>query len=238
LPKFTAYKLLEACARPGCPLCRLEQDSVVRYLENQLYENVNSPKWRERLRQSLGFCHEHAWLAATQRLGDALGFSIIYHDLINSILKQLEGETASPPLPRRIALPRKLADAARQTIENTISALTPRRHCPVCEERDDLSRATIAVLVQELEEPQFRAALESSDGLCIPHLKRVLQHTSTTTSYETLLSIHRPKLSSLAAELAEFIRKNDYQNIGEGFGPEGDAWRRAIAGMVGSRKEK
>src|SRR5215208_6410682 len=82
----TVFNLLEACREPGCPICRLEQQSVERYLDHQFYENVNSPKWREELRASLGFCHEHAWLGVNQRLGDALGYSIIYRDLINSIL--------------------------------------------------------------------------------------------------------------------------------------------------------
>src|SRR5687767_11547818 len=80
LPNVMAYKLLEACREPGCPVCRLEQRSVERYLDSQFYESVNNPAWRDRLRASLGFCQEHAWLAVDQRLGDALGFAIIYRD--------------------------------------------------------------------------------------------------------------------------------------------------------------
>src|SRR5919106_2474428 len=100
LPNFTAYQLLDACRERGCPVCRVEQKSVERYLDNQFYENVNSPKWRDRLRASLGFCHEHAWLAVDKRLGDALGFAIIYHDIVNTILNQLdhEGSSARPSL--------------------------------------------------------------------------------------------------------------------------------------------
>ena len=40
------------------------------------------------------------------------------------------------------------------------------------------------------------------------------------------------------AELAEFIRKNDYQFSAEGFGKEGDSWLRAIGMIAGSRKAK
>jgi hypothetical protein len=43
-------------------LSRLEQQLVERYLDNQFYENVNNPDWRNRLRASHGFCREHAWL--------------------------------------------------------------------------------------------------------------------------------------------------------------------------------
>src|SRR5918912_2801230 len=138
MPTFATYKLLEACRGQGCPICRVEQRSVERYLDNQFYENVNSPKWRDRLRASLGFCHEHAWLAIDKRLGDALGFSIIYHDILNHVLKQLseEGKPAHPPR-RRTSLLQQVPEQARQMIERIISAFTPRKHCPVCEHRDE-----------------------------------------------------------------------------------------------------
>jgi hypothetical protein len=73
----------------------LEQQGVERYLDNQLYENVNSPGWRDHLRLSHGFCGEHAWLAVNKRLGDALGFSIIYHDIVNNLLRSLNEDAGS-----------------------------------------------------------------------------------------------------------------------------------------------
>jgi len=63
-------------------------------------------------------------------------------------------------------------------------------------------------------------------------------YVKNVSACEKLLVIHREKLESLKAELTEFIRKNDYQFIAEGFGKEGDAWLRAVGLMVGSRKEK
>ncbi|HXQ35636.1 MAG TPA: DUF6062 family protein, partial [Anaerolineales bacterium] len=81
-------------------------------------------------------------------------------------------------------------------------------------------------------------ALEASDGLCLPHLSLALEHVKEVSVCETLLNIHREKLESLSAQLGEFIRKNDYQAIKEGFGKEGDAWLRAISMIAGSRKER
>jgi hypothetical protein len=37
----------------------------------------------------------------------------------------------------------------------------------------------------------------------------------------------------LSAELSEFIRKKDHRFQNESFGPEGDAWLRAIEAVVG-----
>jgi hypothetical protein len=231
--------LLEACGAAGCPVCRLEQKSVERYLDHQFYENVNSPAWRDRLRTSQGFCYDHAWLGVNARLGDALGYSIIYRDIVNSVLTQLNDKDSPEPSPRRgPALLRQIPEAARKLIEKTLTALSPRKRCPVCDHRDEAARSLLAVLVEELETPEMRNALQASEGLCLPHLRLALERVKDLSACETLLSIHREKLESLRAELDEFIRKNDYQAIKEGFGQEGDAWLRAIGMIVGSRRGK
>jgi len=200
----------------------LEQQSVERYLDNQFYENVNSPKWRDGLRASLGFCHEHAWLGVNQRLGDALGYSIIYRDLVNSILKQLHEE----------------GGPARKKSGSLMDALVPQKRCPVCEKRDHVTHMYLSVLVEELKSPEMIQALRTSEGLCLPHLRLALGQIKKSSANEQLINIHREKLANLRTELEEFIRKNDYQAIQEGFGREGDAWLRAIGMIVGSRKGK
>jgi hypothetical protein len=78
-------------------------------------------------------------------------------------------------------------------------------------------------------------ALQDSGGLCLPHLRRALDQIKNASEVAALLTVHREKLEGLRAELAEFIRKNDYQVIKEGFGKEGDAWLRAIGTVVGQR---
>ena len=101
-----------------------------------------------------------------------------------------------------------------------------------------MTRNTLSVLVKELPGPEMTDALQASDGLCLPHLRLALEHVMDLSAYEKLLTIYREKLESLSTELAEFIRKNDYQAIKEGFGKEGDAWLRAIRMIAGIRKER
>ena len=238
LANYTVYKLVEACRESGCPVCRLEQNAVERYLDSQFYENVNSPKWRDRLRGSLGFCREHAWLAVDKRLGDPLGFSIIYRDLVNSVLRRFEtGERPARAARGWTALLRQLPEEARTRIAGALAAITPRKHCPVCEHRDESTRNTLTVLLEELKEPEMVAALTSSHGLCLPHLSQALEHVQDVSVCETLLGIQREKLQGLRQELDEFIRKNDYQFAAEGFGSERDAWLRALAMVVGKKHE-
>jgi hypothetical protein len=236
VPNFMSYKILEACREPGCPICRLEQQGVERYLDNQLYENVNSSAWRDQLRASHGFCREHAWLGVNQRLGDALGFSIIYHDIVNNLHNSLNEDSSRRAL-RRGSVLGQVPESLRHRIERVIAALTPRKRCPACEHRDELTRNLLSALIEDLGTPEMTEALQASEGLCLPHLRLALASVNDSTVYEALLTLHRAKLEGLKDELAEFIRKNDYQVIKEGFGREGNAWLRAIGLIVGKRNE-
>ncbi len=235
MPSVTSHKLMEACREPGCPICRLEQQGVERYLDHQLYENVNSPAWRDRLRASQGLCHEHAWLGVEKRLGDALGFSIIYHDLVNNLIKSLNDNRATRS---RASVRGQLPESVRRRVERVLDVLTPQKRCPACEHREELRRGLLSVLVEDLPTPAMMEALQASEGLCLPHLGLAVGYVKDVAVYEMLLTLHTTKLESLRNELAEFIRKNDYQVIREGFGSEGNAWLRAIRMLVGSRKER
>jgi hypothetical protein len=217
----------------------LEQQGVERYLDSQFYENVNSLAWRDHLRASQGFCHEHAWLAVHKRLGDPLGFSIVYHDVINNLLKSLPDNTRSTSASeRRASVPGQGSASLRNRIEALLNSLVPQKRCPACEYRDELTHSIFAGLVADLPRSELTDALQASDGLCLPHLRRALGSVKSELEYESLLTIHRAKLENLKNELAEFIRKNDYRVIKEGFGSEGDAWLRSISLMIGSRKER
>jgi len=230
----TAYDLIQACRQPGCPVCRVEQSVVERYLDNLFYESVNDIQLRERLRASMGFCREHAWLAVDKRLGSALGFAIIYHDVINNTLRQLESDVTPPITKHWSALLKQIPEQASGTVQRVIYALTPQKHCVVCHQRDKALHIIISSLVESLNEPEMTSALQSSDRLCMPHLKKAFESVRDLEACNLLLLIHREKLENLRSELAEFIRKNDYRFKNEGFGAEGDSWRRAIGTIIGN----
>jgi len=155
----------------------LEQRAVERYLDRNFYENVNSPAWRDSLRESFGFCHEHAWLGVNKRLGDALGFSIIYRDIINSVLRELNEDDKPIRVSRRwTSSPGQISERVRKLMERLLTALTPRKRCPVCEHRDEMTRSVLSVLVGELENRQMTDPFEGSEGVCLPHSSRSLQY--------------------------------------------------------------
>lgn len=238
MPDLTTYKILEACHQPGCPVCRLEQQSVAHYLDSQFYENVNSPKWRDRLNASLGFCHEHAWLTADQHLGDALGFAIIYGDVIHTVLNRLKDKSRPRATRHWTSLLQRFPEKARSLVERMLYAFTPQKPCPACQHRDETTQHILSVLIQALKTEEMIEAMGGSEGLCLPHLRLALEHASDPEVAEKLLSIQQAKLEMLESELAEFIRKNDYRFKSEGFGKEGDAWLRTVGLIAGGRRKK
>jgi len=226
--------LIEACAQAGCPICRLTDASVSRYLDALMYELVNDIEMRDRLRRSLGFCNTHAH-QLLKGVGLSLGIGILYRDLVNTTLKQLEqvkfSSTRSLTLrAAREALDREQPSAAT---EPAVAALTPPEGCPACAYQAEKETRLLTAMLDSLKDERMQTALQASAGLCLPHVRRAFQFARSESTFETLVALTRDRLTQLRAELDEFIRKNDYRFRDEGFGPEGDSWRRAIAHIVG-----
>lgn len=234
---FSYHEVLEACAQAGCPICRLTEKWVNRYLDGLMYENVNDPGVRETLSQSLGFCNEHAWRFAGLSGGASLGVAIIYRSLINRVAGALKQARHIAPGPlhwqrAREALDR---DGPAGATRAAVQSLEPQAGCPACRHRDEMETMTLTAVVDALDHDQrLQAALQTAGGLCLPHLRRALQLAREAAAFETLQAIMLDRLAALLSELDEFIRKNDYRFQQEGFGVEGDSWRRAVAWMAGA----
>ena len=233
-PSFSYHNVIQACAEPGCPLCRLSEKSVTLYLSALMYELVTDPDSRDTIRASLGFCNPHAYHLLTMT-GSALGTGIIYRDLVNTIIKQLEAGAFSPP---RGAPLHRVAEALNRqrpaaASEAMVQALTPQTPCPVCVQQEKMDTIALTAMVDGLGDEALQAALRASSGLCLPHLRRALQAVRGPAAFDTLLNIARDRYTALRAELDEFIRKNDYRYNHESMGAEGDSWKRAVWQMVG-----
>jgi hypothetical protein len=202
MPQTWTYDaFMAACQQEGCPFCRVEHEADLCLLDRLFYELVIDLGVRVRLRASLGFCEEHARMAVEEIQGKALGLTIIYDDLLRVAMEQLE---------------------ARQTI------LKPEKKCLACENQAEMTGYLLAELSKHILEPPMQAALKNSQGLCLAHLRQSLEHLRGSDKRNALIGIQRGIMEKLRAELAEYIRKNDYRFAGEEFGTERDAWKRAV----------
>src|SRR5512133_2100583 len=185
----------EACRQEGCPICRVEHDADLRYLDRLFYELVNDYNTRVGLRASLGFCNEHAHMAMDEIHGKALGLTIIYDDLLRVVLEQI---------------------SSNGNIKKN------EKKCPACENRDEMTGRVFLDLSKYIDAPLLEA-FRNSQGLCIGHLRQALENIRSSEKRNALLNAQSDIMQALRGELAEFIRKNDYRYTGEGFGGEKDA---------------
>lgn len=229
----TYHELIKSCSQPGCPICQLVKKAVQGYLKSLFYENVNDPETRLELRQTLGFCYEHAWLLLDEEIGDALGTAIIYHDVVNFTIKHLT--QAREDFLARQGRAAKLLPKWRTHDASLANALHPKKRCPVCSQRDMTTKLIMGVFTNSLTDNAFCQTLRTSPGLCLPHLGMAFEQVKDSRGYDNLLQISQEQLTNLRHELAEFIRKNDYRFRDEKIGAEGTAWRRVIGMIVGEK---
>jgi len=212
--------LLEACTKPGCPLCRVSLAFVRSYLDGTMYERVNDSGVRAALRAARGYCNAHAWML-TEGLGVALGVAIIQRDVLHTILEA----TDVAPLGRGV----------RQYAQDILRRLRPTAECPVCVHRRTMEDIAIQTLLKYLDDARLAAALDEASGLCLPHFSRALELVEDSEQLQRLLRFQRRALERLGDELSELIRKRDYRFKDEGFGEEGDSWLRAT-GIVSAER--
>ncbi|RPI27142.1 MAG: hypothetical protein EHM70_18185 [Chloroflexota bacterium] len=239
MPTSIYFALLEACSQPGCPLCRFTYNNVQRYFDSLLYESVNDRTVRLHLRRSLGFCREHAWQTVDSSSGEALGIAIIYHDVLTNVLRGFpDAGTPSARQPRLGTWLGSLSGELNMKLKTLVQALTPKERCPVCTNRDEMNALAVKELLQSILDEKLHKALETSEGLCLPHLLQSFEKVHDEPTFAALVALNHDKLEALNAELAELIRKNDYRFRDEGFGEERDSWKKVVRLAVGDRFAK
>jgi hypothetical protein len=240
LSPFSYHEVIEASDQPGCPVCRWANTSVERQLKGLIFDSVNDVDTRLRIRNALGFCHEHAWQLPEAGDSAPLGIAFIYRDILNTVNKSLNKISYSQS--KTAFLKSKFKPATDQaTFKNKSigSNMVAGESCPACLRAKEMGDLAVTAVVDTLAEKDERilAALQKSDGLCFSHLRLALDTAPNEFAFQTLVQIHQEKLTTLIAELDEFIRKNDYRFQHEGFGEESDSWQRAMTAMVGQKKE-
>jgi hypothetical protein len=230
------YEIIEVCAEPGCPFCRLVEQIGDRFLDACLHGTVTDPDIRFKYRESIGFCNRHAWLLPGSGRGRRLGIAIIYQDFIKQATRRLEKARYDPPAGVSLnrlqeTLNRKKPAGATQSL---VRSLEPRKPCPACVQETELETLAMTTLVDFLaEDARMREAFKASDGLCLPHLRRALELVRDEAAFEILVEITQEKMGKLIEELDEFIRKHDHRFQHEPFDSEGDSWWRALAQIAG-----
>ena len=236
---FSYYEMVDACEEPNCPVCRLGQVSANRHLTSLIYDSVNDVSLRATLRQSLGYCQEHTWLLPDAGDSAPLGIAVIHRDLLNTIHKRLGesdyGKVRRSSLKSVVTEAMRLGDGTSRPAA-TAKYLPTKSQCPACERRHGAEKLALKSMMDALEEQDadMKTALQSSDGLCLPHLRVALELAGNREAFDLLVTITQEQLFTLIQDLDEFIRKSDHRFRHEKISErERVSWRQAMQRIVG-----
>jgi hypothetical protein len=228
MQKSREYQTLSyACAQEGCPLCRLTQESIARYLDTWKYELFTDVDVRKELQRAQGFCNQHTWQLA--HMGAILQLAQAYRDIITDLTERLqkdpgEGTATASGLFRRL-------------FENN-NRREPEQ-CPACRHREEAEFRYIHTLRKALLDPDFYRQLETSSGLCLHHFYLSCELKMSDTPGDWLSLLRKAQLACLQRldeQLQELIRKHDYRFKDEVRGVEMASWKRAAGMIAGEEK--
>ena len=172
-----------------------------------------------------GFCPNHSNALVARH--DALGMSILYKAILNHLQAELETVTPEAREGWGSKLREQLGGA-----RGAADRLAAHEACPACTQRDDAVLRALAIVAEHEGDVELADALAASDGLCLPHLRTALAQLSGAPLAQ-VLDRQREVWQALDEELAEALRKHDYQFRDEGFGPEEHSWRRTVEAVAG-----
>lgn len=223
------YELVEQFPKGGCVLCHLLARDGERFLGALLYEYVMEYDVQQAFRASRGLCNGHGW-QMTQH-GNALGVAILHKAALDEVLDIVQKASASLEGNGRFS--RGLLSPMVKPQNMLAGALANTSPCAVCAHQAENLGRYLRVFGDSLEDERFHQAFARSDGLCLAHFRTLLDSLSDTERARRLVETQTDIWRSLQGELAEFIRKSDFQHVNEKMGAEGDSWRRAIARLSG-----
>jgi Family of unknown function (DUF6062) len=217
--------LLADLEHSGCCVCRGASRSAWRLIEAILWESVNDPATRLRLRASHGFCRDHLYMGAKVASSQAggLGMAILLEDFLAHFALEATRLAARP---------------SRRGRRHGGEALSSHGSCMACVTEDQVAFNYLAIL-SSVDDPDEVAvtARRPDRGLCVPHLTRGFTWFPGSDARKRLVDIFLPSNASVRRDLAGYIRKHDYLNREEGMTDrERTAWPRAIVQLVGAPK--
>jgi hypothetical protein len=217
--------LSKAFALGGCVICNAVHGAERKGIHSFLYEGMMFPLVRQKFLDGGGFCLRHFWMA--KEIEDETwltgGFGI-------AILCESLTRLADTGLPEAAALDRNARPTLRKRREAHV--FLPGHDCIFCQDNREKERFLAEVLEALIEEEEFKRPL-ATQGLCVRHGELALKTWTDQEKRQELFAQLKTRVSELAADLREFIRKRDYQFRNEPPGREHDSVLRAMLFFVG-----
>lgn len=229
------FRLVEACERPGCPVCRCLEEDSRRGLAALLYEHVTDPQTRHRLRESWGLCNWHTWMLPDID-SSATGASILYEDLLQVCSHRVERlrDRGASPLVRLVHwLSGVAGEGRRRVLSRLVERYRERARCPLCAHLRLTEADYVTTVVERADDAEFDRAYEGSTGLCLPHVIHAVERSAGAMGLSRILQRTLHKWEDIRRDLERFVAKNEYRNREPITGAEADARRQAFEVLAG-----
>lgn len=184
---LAAVYFARAMRKHGCPLCRRIREAEERWIWNVLYELTGDPEVHRSFADSLGLCRGHAALMAKV---------VEERELVTPTSVARLYETAVAEALTRLSRPHEKIRAER-------------KECPLCEVARETEERESWFLAKLLADPEFWAAYEGSDGLCLPHFLSIWPKVPSRVRAKFREDFQR-RLSRLLRNLRELQRKERF----------------------------
>ncbi len=230
-PTLSTARLQDAFKSETCPICTLTGEESKAHLRSLYYEFANDATVRDALHRSRGFCNRHAWESTEIPCADT-GISIIYNALFHSeiaVMREILGLLEARPT--RFHFFGKIR--RKKDLTRVIQGWMEREACLVCTSEARTTLFYLRVLIDHFHEKAFREKFRGSAGLCLPHLRILVEKFPEHPSLPRILEIEIEKYQHLSWELSEYWRKHDYRFSHEPMGEERDSWLRAVRQLAG-----
>jgi len=210
-------ELLDAFKKDGCPICRLNYLNVDSYFSSILYECVNDPEVRKKLRDSFGYCRDHSiqFIQFVESSHNRVGESIIIADVTAEIIKELD----------------RLSKLSLKDLKKVKAA---NHRCPACIYQENHDYIYYFEVLNNLENDDFFSGFLKSDGLCQSHLMELIKIIKNPHIRNKIIENQKLKLSMLIKDMNEFVKKHSGQSSQKISSDEGNAFKKAIRKISGS----
>ena len=209
-------ELLDAFKKDGCPICNLDYSNIDSYFSSILYESVNDPDVRKKLRNSFGYCREHSiqFIQLVEKSYNRFGASIIIADVASEIIKELD----------RLS---KLSLKELKKVKAT------NHRCPACIYQENHEHIYYFEITSNLENDDFFNKYLKSDGFCQAHLLGLIKIIKDPLKRIKIIENQKLKFSILINDMNAFVKKHSGQNSQKITSDEAEAFKKAIRHIVG-----
>jgi hypothetical protein len=179
---FPYFTLIDSFKTIECPICYLIKNSIEKYFDNLLYENITNVEFNKRFRESNGFCNFHSYKFLNYN--DSIAIASTHKLLLKDKIKELKN--------------------------TQLNKKRKKNKCIICEYINEAEKRYLSIMKYYLEDKEFKNFFLKSDGLCIPHYKNFIKINKNPPNW--FIEFHIKKYEEDLFILNQYLDNCNYPN--------------------------